>query len=219
MRIIFFLSILGVMLLGCKSETPKSKTEFQVDTKSTIRSYMRWGEQEAFMKEYGRINRWVNQEDSIQIEYCKDSVFYFKDNVVGNTIKKTVCFPDKELFVKGEFKINPDQHKAGPMFRRNELKNVFKYKILGKDYDVYKMESIYTKDMKGDTVILHSTEYWNDQLGIILKVDENFIRKRRRKIETSFVQDLDKPLKAILKDIRLDTTSWITLNDEGKPWF
>ncbi len=219
MRFLVF-SLFVFFLASCFSdkhhqqEDPSENT----DSQTLVRTYSLYGIDTAFMREYGELTR-IIKKDSTILEYCKDSVESY--HYTGKTIRNNqrLCFP-KEYFGKGKILVPEKTHKVAKVFRGMEIKRTFELNSGGRPYQIFEVQSIIATSISMDTILMRSKEFWNEELGSLLRFDENIARKKRRLIK---VEKFDKhPGLApdLLHQLCKDSSTWITRNpDDGKLWF
>lgn len=213
-------------LLACNNnasiQEENDGSNYTIKTNITHREYLRYGETDPFMNEYGRVIQYTNN-DTIILEYCKDSTSAFVPNF--EEMARTniiVCDPRREVFMDHSFQIEKSVSPVKKTYKKNYAKGSFNINENGKDYQIFRLKSILSKDIAGDTVLMHSNEYWNEDLGLILKMDENFGRQRRRIIKLVDIKDTSDnktDLTSMMDRIYQDSTEWIIKDEEGKTKF
>ncbi len=222
-----YLALLVLSLAACNSDNAATSdtadtTSNGVKTIEVFKQFYELGQETPFLDEYGKVNRYISQ-DSTFLEYCKDSTIAISKET-GLPIKsiKEFCYPHRDLFVSGEMQYNKEVHPSGQAYRRVVLKSITDYNIDGIPYKVYRMFSVISQDHEGQKVLVSTNEYWNEDLGMLVKVDENFPRKKRRVIQLEKANHTDGTpilVKELINRIHNDSTEWVTLDDEGQPWF
>lgn len=221
-----FISFLLLSLSSCQPSVEQGTTAepeaYQVSTVEVHRHYLRYGETEPFTNEFGKVVRYAKKDTTI-LEYCKDStVTFHRPSGEFQTSRSNFCYPQKVPYVQGNYLVNPSIESLGKAFKRSQVKHTFNLDSDGKNYQVSRIFSITSEDAEGKKILLHSNEYWSEDLGLLFKIDENFGIKRRRVIKTVGIKDTAGKvvdINPVFERIYADSVDWITKRDDGTPWF
>lgn len=224
MKYFFYLALATIILFSCttKESTERGGQDYNIETITSHRQYYLPGSDEPFRNEYGRTIRYIGK-DTLLLEFCKDSSVALNKST-GEILRNSeeFCYPMKEVFIDGEYKINPELHQVGKAYRRNSIKSVSEFSTNDKTYKIFRLKSLYYSDESEQLAFLHTNEYWNSEIGLLLKADEHFGRGRRRLVLLKDAQVSGKSIEGIqdlIQKIRRDSADWITLNKEGSPMF
>ncbi len=218
MKIYYFLSLIFILFLLSCQKTTEINSSSEAYTNQIIRAYSKYGEEGIFMREFGQQTHQISQDTTL-LEFCKDSSQSYQNS--GRIIRNQnhICYP-KEVFISDKIMVNPSIHRAGQMYRRAEIAKTFNVKTKNKNYEIFNLKILLAKELEMKTVLIHSEEYWNKDLGLILKSDEHFARKRRRIITSEIIGNTPKEdLQNLVQEISKDSSSWVTRKNDGSLWF
>ena len=221
-----FISFLLLSLSSCQPSVEQGTSAepevYQVSTILVHRHYLRYGETEPFSNEFGKVVRYSKRDTTI-LEYCKDStVTFHRPSKEFQTNRNNFCYPQKVPYIQGNYFVNPSIESSSKAFKRSQLKRTFDLLIDNNIYQVTRVFSIISEDAEGKKVLLHSNEYWSEDLGMLFKIDENFGIKRRRVIKTVGVKDAAGKvvdIDPVFERIYRDSVDWITIREYGQDWF
>ncbi len=181
----------------------------ETDNSLTVeRTYNKPNSDEPFMYEFGKVHI-QNLGDTVIAEYCKDSIKTFHiptQKWMVNT--DSVCYNRKEIFINHKMIVNKDVFPQQSSFRKDSVVNAKVLQMGDNEYHLHQLLISIYKDKNQDTLIMRSNEYWTEELGLILKIDDNIAFNRKRMIETKETAnpDISNIIADIYKDFIVEET-------------
>ncbi len=213
--IIPIIAILG--LFACTNTPPPPAQEtffFHVE-----KDYFRYGESQSFTTEFGTVIHRPSG-DSTWASYCRDSILMKHAQGGPQMNRNQNCYKKKELFINGAYQIQKTDNPIPGTFRYDTIKSYFTIEVDNDPFTLYKLESVYTKDAAGDTVVMHSIDYQSERLGSVLRIDENFLMRRRRIVSLADSDQTPRHIiKAIVGQVMRDSADWVAKKPDGTPYF